>query len=312
MARFSLGCYSVRLRDKDSHENLRLDSIGGSKNLLNLFSNYLEERESGYAVNGGSQRVLLVRRFMVEGSLAKGIIETGEYGYEAELRDVQTADVTYQRTANDAEMMPFYFLAYLPHNLDEGILILQRRAQYGIRTVLGKDFADYFRRIQSGIVVDVNPLLPDQLINEFLQYGRITKIRFVRFTIPSDLTDAFEGGGHVEDLGQAELVISAGRNRRLPLVGRVRDVIGGNRNVKNMIELTNFDYDNVKVELDVGGSRRTVDLSNTFKLRAHYDITSELEIGPNGHPKFASIDSIATELLQDLRKTLGTGGRDVG
>lgn len=312
MPRFSLSCYSIRIRDNDSDEYLRLDRFGGSQHLLGVFVQYLAERRAHYSVKGGNQRVLLIRRFENQDELVRGIVETGEFGYEADLRDVETTNLTYKRTTNDAEMMPFYFLAYLPFNLDEGVLILQRRAQYGIRTVFLQDFADYFRQHYPGIAVEINPLLPDQLIREFLQDGRLTKLRFVRFSIPSDITDAYEGGGHVEQSGQMELVIKAGRNQSIPLVDRIRDVIDGDRKVKELIELKDFDYDTVKVELEVGGSRRTVDLSKTFKLRAYYDITSELEIDPSGHPRFASIDRIASDLLQNLRKALGTGGENVG
>ena len=165
MPRFSLSCYSIRggIRDNDSDAYLRLDRFGGSQHLLGVFVQYLAERRAlHYSVKGGNQRVLLIRRFENQDELVRGIVETGEFGYEADLRDVETTNLTYKRTTNDAEMMPFYFLAYhFPFNLDEGVLILQRRAQYGIRTVFLQDFADYFRQHYPGIAVEINPLLPE-------------------------------------------------------------------------------------------------------------------------------------------------------
>ena len=147
------------------------------------------------------------------------------------------------------------------------MLILQRRAQYGIRTVFLQDFTQYFKEFDSTIQVEINPLVPQNLIDQYLQDGRLTKVRFIRFSIPADVTDAFEGGGHIEESGQTELVISAGRSQRLPLLDRIRDVVNRRRGVSEMIELHDFDYETVKVELEVGGSRKTVDLSNIMKLR---------------------------------------------
>ena len=250
-------------------------------------------------------------KFNRQNRVISGVVETGEYGYEAYLYDVQAAAVSYQRTANDAEMVPFYFLVNLPAQRDEGVLILQRRAQYGIRTVFLQDFTQYFKEFDSTIQVELNPLVPQRLIDQYLQKGRLTKVRFIRFEIPSDVTDAFDGGGHVEESGHTELVISAGRNQRLPLLDRFRDVVNRRRHVSQMIELHDFDYETVKVELEVAGSRRTVDLSNLMKLRAYYDITSELEVGTNGHPVFVSIDGIARDLMGRTLDTLGTDGADV-
>lgn len=174
-----------------------------------------------------------------------------------------------------------------------------------------QDFTEYFNGLHPAIQVEVNPLVPQQLINQYLQGGRVTKLRFVRFSIPADVTDAYDAGGHVEEEGHVELVVSARRNRRLPIIGRVRDVIDGRRNVREMVELHDFEYDTVKVEIEMEGSRRTIDLSDVMKLRAYYEVTSELQIGPNGHPVFNSIDGVARDLMGGLLDSLGTGGSNV-
>ena len=208
-------------------------------------------------------------------------------------------------------MVPFYFLVNLPAQRDEGVLILQRRSQYGIRTVFLQDFAQYFKQFDSTLEVEINPLIPQSLIDQYLHDGRLTKVRFIRFAIPADVANAFDAWGHVEEPGYTELVISARRNQRLPLLGRFHDVVNGKRDVNEMIELHDFKYDTVKVELDLAGSRRTVDLSDIMKLRAYYDITLELEVGANGHPVFASIDGIARDLMSKVLHSIGTRDADV-
>ena len=312
MARFTLSSYTVRLRDKYSHKYLRLDQFGSNHDLLSIFDQYLQDRKAQYSVNATNQKLLGVLQSDLQSRMISGLVETGEYGYEADLYDIQAASVSYQRTANDAEMVPFYFLVNLPAQRDEGVLILQRMAQYGIRMAFLQDFSQYLKGFDPTIQVEINPLVPQNLIDNYLQNGRLTKVRFIRFGIPPDVADAFEGGGHAEESGHTELVVSAGRSQRLPLIGRIRDALNNNKGVNKMLELHEFDYDTVKIELELAGRRRIVDLSNIMKLRAYYDLPSELEVGANGHPVFTSIDSIAQDLIGGLLDTLGTGNAYVG
>ena len=79
-----------------------------------------------------------------------------------------------------------------------------------------------------------------------------------------------------------------------------------------MIELRGYEYDNVKVELDVRGSKKTLDLSDLLKIRAYVDITSDIHVDDDGHPEFNSIDAVARDLMGSLLAQLGTGRRDAG
>ena len=96
------------------------------------------------------------------------------------------------------------------------------------------------------------------------------------------------------------------------MLNRLREVFNGRRHIQEMIELRGYEYDNVKVELDVRGSKRTLDLSDLLKIRAYVDITSDICIQDNGHPEFNSIDAVAQDLMRSLLAELGTGRRDAG
>ena len=307
MARFSLGCYTVRVIDKSTGHKLSLGDFSSECDLITIFNQYLQERTVGHSKDDESQKLLRVLRFTSEPFSVNGIVETGEYGYTADLFNVDTETVSYQRVGSDAEMMPFYFLAHLPSHLDEGVILLQRRSNHGIRTVLLKDFAKYVEKSNQRVRVVANPLLPPQFVNEYLQNGRLTKIRFIQYSLPSDLADAYDAGGHVETEGTAEMVFLSKRGQGLPLMNRIRAVLDGKRQIKEMVELPDYDYDNVKVEIDVRGSKKTLDLSDVMKMRAYVDITSDVRIGDDGHPEFASIDTIAQGLMNSLLAQIGTG-----
>lgn len=275
------------------------------RDLLDLFHQYCQDRQAQVAVDGRTQKLLRVDQFHFQDRSLTGIVKTGEFGYEAEIYNVQADNVAYQRTTDDAEMMPFYFLTNLPIRRTVGVLMFQRRSQYGITTAFQQDFAPYFERVCPNDRIVLSPLVPEQMINNYIENGQLTKVRFIRHAVPQDIADAYDAGGHVQEEDHVELVILPGRGRRIPLLGRLAEVIQGDRNVNNLIELEDFDYDNVKVELEVAGSHRTLDLSDVMRLKAHYDITGDLEIGQDGHPVFASIDQIARGLMNGLLDNLG-------
>ena len=306
MARFSLTPYTLRIRDTVSGTYLPLGNLSEHQDLLQLFTEYLHDRMANYSFSPTSQKLLRVVQYSSQARVVSGVVETGEYGFEADLYNIQTSSVSYQRTVDDAEMMPFYFMANLPRQQDEGILILQRTSQYGIRTVFLQDLAKHIKEIDATKHIEINPLVPADLLSQYLKDGRLTKVRLIRFMLPSDMAVAYDSGGHREEFGYVEYSINARRNQTLPFVGRMLDVIAHNREINQMTELQGYDYDTVKVELELGGSRRTLDLSNINKLRAHYDISDDVDVGANGHPIFASIDKAAHDLMDTLMSTIGT------
>ena len=311
MARISIGCYTVRITDKKGKENLPIGAFKGGRDLKDVLLRFLKERRADYSIDDERQKLLRVQEFYTKGRRVSGVVVTGEYGYEADLYNVDTAAVSYQRTRTDAEMMPFYFLAELPVQLDEGVILLQRRSNLGIRTAFLQDFRDFFEETYPNLRVSFNSLVPPELLNEYLKDGRLTKVRFIRYAIPPDLTDAYDNLGHVEEEGTAELAFTPKRGEGIPLLGRVQDVIGGKRKVTEMVELPDFEYENVKVELYVGESRKTLDLSNVMKMSAYVDVTPDIQLGRDGHPTFDSIETVARELMSSLVAKLGSGWSDV-
>ena len=309
MARYSLTSYTIRLQDKDSKIYLPLGQFEDKQDLFILFNDYLTDRK-GYTVDQELQRLLRVthrRKLRDYPRTVRGRVVTGEYGFETDLYDMVTGEVVHKRSSSQVELMPFYFLAYLPKQEDKGILVLQRRGVAGIRSVFLNDFVRCFNESYPEIVIEVNSLVPKSSIDQYLQNGRVVEARFISRRIPSDVVDAYGGVSELqEEDGIAEFVIKTRKNLGLATrIGRgVREVYSGEKRVTEMMELGGFNYDNIKVRVELNKRYRTFDLSNFMKQRVNYDITDEVDLGQDGHPEFDSIDSIALEYLEDLRSTL--------
>jgi hypothetical protein len=291
----------------EGHRFVRLDDCCGGKDVLEFFKAHLTALRKAFAHDEENKKLLRVSEYKERDRMLEGIIETGEYGYESNLYDLKERRVSYNRRAYEAEMLPFYFLLHIPTGADEGILVLQRFKQYGIRKIFAEAFRAFFDEKCPDCRVAISPLVPEELVKQLVRKGRITKIRFVRFGIPDDLADAYDKGGQVEEGGRLELVVAAKRKGHIPIRHRLDQFLGNRRELTKLVELQHFDYENVKLEVSFEGTHRTVDLSNLHRLRAYYDVSSRVTFGSGGHPTFESVSGLGLDLLHDLNSAIRKG-----
>lgn len=310
MSKFSLAGYTLRVREGGEQVE-ELDDFCDEADLIEILYDRLDSLQNDLSHNPEEQKLTRVSTLHRHDRTITGIIETGEYGFESELIDVGRRRLSHRRTTTEAEMLPFYFLIDIPESADEGIMILERFKQFGIRGSLSADFKEHLAGTCPEAKLFVHPLVPENLVKQYLQDGRIIKISFVTFRIPTDITDAYDTRGHTEEGGHMELSVYARRNGELPLKRRIRDVLTGRRQGSGLVELRDFDYHQVKLQVRVGAGTHTIDLSNLHKLRAHYDVTERVRVDATGHPSFDSMDAAAHDLLILMRQALGREHPDV-
>ncbi len=306
----SLAIYTIRVRSLRGTENLQLQGFDISCDLLQDLHLFLTNLSTQSSLDTQNQRRLFVKRFIPTDRITKGIIETGEYGYESSIVDIQKDTETYRRKIYEAEMLPFYFNVVLPKNSNEGLICFQRLGQHGIKTSFFTAFSSYFIDSHPNYRIEFNQLVAQQMLTKLISEGFIRKVRLIQFGVPKDIEDLFDEP-QKEEAGTTEMVISAKRNGQLPLIPRLKEVLVGQRRVTNFVELEGFDYQRVKVEFVINGKHRIVDLSQLDDLNALYDITQDIVIGQNGHPTFESIDRVAQEITNEIYRGIGIKEEDV-
>ncbi|MBW4485862.1 MAG: hypothetical protein KME14_25335 [Tildeniella torsiva UHER 1998/13D] len=222
--------------------------------------------------------------------------------YITGMHPVETDSITYKKQKSDADVLPFYFLAYMPKDTDEGVLILQRTGKYGIRSKLGIFLDKYFAENHKGFKVEINPLIQEEIIKKILYGGTIKKLRCVKYEAPSDRFDGLDEG-HEETPYDMEIVLSASR---IPIMGKIKSLFETQSNIKSLIELRdfNFNYDTVKVEVEIDGSLRIFDLGDLNKARNYYDISDQVKLDKDDNPTFESINKITLIYLKDIIKQM--------
>ena len=307
MPAISLSTYSVRVLDSVGDPVPDLARWPEDSSFIAVILDYLQARRGQLVDDADRQIALRVLDFATLGNYVSGTVQRGDYGFGSTIFDVRHQRVSHARQPTEADLIPYYFLFEVYPRADEGILILERFGQRGIKGVLGSDLAGYLGDRFPDVRLDIRPLVPQQWIDQFLRNGRIVRIRLIRFGIPSDIADRYDVG-HEEEEGNVEFRITAKRGREIPLVNRIRDVLAGDLQLPRFLEVRGFQYDDVKVELELGGRRRTIDLLHPDHFWPSTDVTDEVELDDDRQPVFASIDEIARSLVSDVRRSMV--GRD--
>jgi len=304
MPQISLATYTIRIREKRQAEYFQLDTCEPIGDFFDFLGRYFGRLEEGLVRDERSKKLIKLESLErdEEGRSFHGLIETGEWGYEAELVDSKEGNLKYHREIDDAEMLPFYFFVNIPEGKDEGILILQRFGIYGMTTAFQKSLASYLDLESNELLIEINPLIPEGLIEQYLNHGEYTKVVLRKFSIPSDIANYYDTQDHKEVKGYAEFRLIASHGDSFPFKKSVKKYLSHERD--KLIEIQNFDYDSASIEVKLNDMTRTINLSDMSKFRPYFDVTSQVELKESGHPDYESINNIAKALFNDIKESI--------
>ena len=151
MNSYSLSVYRITLNKhlkKDILENL--SNFDNGKDFLSLidlmFSSWKkDENDNNIIKDENAKKVSRLKKdaqgnwiYHRHQTYIDGIIESGDYGTQESIIDIETGKPKYTKTPKDAALVPFYFMIYIEPNTPEGFLILERIGNIGILSVLDK------------------------------------------------------------------------------------------------------------------------------------------------------------------------------
>jgi hypothetical protein len=301
-----LSTYVLQFKDRETGEFIELNNILGN-DFLDLFQEYLDDRSSEAHDDEERQQLLRCDQYeRADDRTIAGIFESGEYGFAADLYNVVNQATAYHREPSDAELLPFYFLVSVPDNEQRAVLVLQRFRQYGVRSAMWSDLVDYMQSYRQDFVISLEPLVPAGVVEQIQESEDIKSVRFIKFSLPSDIADELDPEHQLEEEdGVLELTVKANRGSHLPAITKVTDWLRGGRELGEVIQLQGVEYDQVKVQVDIAGKTRTVDISDFGRIRGQIDVTGQVDVDASGHPTYDSIDEAARDILEDMQQQLG-------
>ncbi|RAN44244.1 hypothetical protein RB25_20530 [Herbaspirillum rubrisubalbicans] len=196
-------------------------------------------------------------------------------------------------------MIPFYFCFVAPKQSQWSVLILQRFKNLGIYDFLIQRLIEDFSKAFPGLRLVVERLVPSTLAKALLNDADIKALRLISHKMPKAVEDALRQHDFEGHVSTTEIVIRATRQGGLPKLEKFKDVLDGKANLRDVVTMDAWDYDTVKLDLEVGGRRRTVDIGKPYKVTPNIDVTEQVEAGTDGHPIWDDVVSVSSQLASD-------------
>jgi hypothetical protein len=279
-----------------------LDQFNGSANLLKVLHDFISGQLGTDVTFAHKQRVMRYTAIdPISHDSFVASIQTGEYGFTSDIYDTASQTSAHLRSRTEAEMLPFFLYAYFPHGKTKGVLVFQRFKQFGVRGYFMDEVYKLFTSRFPGYSLKLAKAVPAAILAEILGKGQVKVFRFVKYQASSDICDAMSQLDQDASTTEVEYVVKARRNSYFGLLDPLKNEFAkAVPDFKSIVEIPNFDYDTIRVDVDIAGRRRSVDLGKLSKISANVDITDDVDIDVSGHPKKLSFKKLA----EDLSKTI--------
>jgi hypothetical protein len=304
MPAITLATYAVRIRKSRGSEPQYLSRFDGTNSFLTTFTKFLDELADGYSHDKSAQTLQQAASYKTTARRVYGQINVGEYGYVAKLVSAATLKDSYTRLADDAELIPFYYLLSAPDASKTATFVVQRYGGRGIYTEFSSRFRSWFRDQYPDHTIEFTRLVPAAVIRHLLN-GHLKEIEFTAYEMPSDLTDQVRAFGNVTNIGELTIAVKAKRNSVLTRPAWLQRVL---ENKIKLVELSGeagLGDDRVKITVEWEGRRRIVDFHRPESIAPYIDVSKSVMIGPDGHPILSSIHDYSMKLVDDLESELG-------
>lgn len=316
MGRIGISVYALHVYDKNG-QPLELHNIVNGKGIIDLTKELILQNINSYVDVDEKESIFKFVDWEVHNintsdenelySLLYGRLKTGEYGVESEIVNKNTGKVTHRVSTDEAKVLPFDFCISVGSGTGEdgnhrGVVILQTNGVYGIKTVFENRLKQYIQSIDHTLVLNFGMIYPKTYLNNFIKNGKLKKIELYKYDIPNDTANRVGmNNGSKRSKQILTIVNPIGFLQRKAI--QLKECIDGQRLYSSIIEIPDFDYDDLKLEFSLGNNTKKFSLKNLDKVVISNDITESVILN-GGNPVKDSIIPIlfdtSTEYLTEM------------
>ena len=310
--RHQLEAYHIRVYKQGHALQDPLDAkMTGLPNLRELLASYFEVKGEGvYTASRESKSALKIEKFVDNHETEMwGQISSGDFGYQSALVNLADGSTKYKRKVDDVELVPLYFRVKISATLKEGVLVVQKFGARSVATPLKKELESHAKTLSERLRFLCNPLEPKEYIKSLLGQQQVSAVTLIRRELPRDLCDTLaltNTGGYRTREGVFQLTLRAPRNHFFAINRQVAewvDALASDR-ISPFVELSNGDdYDDAKIEIGSGVTKRTLTISNISKFRTYRDLLVDTD-EKTGFPTLESVDAEGQKYMKELADSL--------
>lgn len=209
----------------------------------------------------------------------------------------------YTKEIGHSVERPFFFMIILPENKKDGFLILEREGRHAMKSDFGVVFSQFVNELLSGLRVEFRNFIEQDIIKQWLTDGQYKEMIFTRKYLPNDKAETFLGDYQNDGKYDLRLSLLPKEGTLFPKITKRKtvDTIDSYHGFFESPELQNLGFDDntdIKVVVDYEGNTRTIDLSDTRKVRPYYHV--HIKEDANGFSNIESIKDEATQLINSF------------
>ena len=230
------------------------------------------------------------------------LIKSGNYGSSSEIKNLETQQVVYNKKANEAEEKPFYLFIVIPKDstnikVQKGIFMFQNVGSYGVKTITTEYMKDYFSD-NFNISLNCKTVAPKLFLDKVLKRESIRKLYLTKNHKSYDTADNLSIGYGVETRVLANLHFTIPLWEKIS--HKINHFIAGQY---NLFEFESNEYDGLKIEVDIGGTTRKINMRNIDNLSIIERIPDEIR-DVDGHPKKDELIDYLQKVTEEYLKEM--------
>lgn len=146
-------------------------------------------------------------------------------------------------------------------------------------------------------------VIPKAYLDKFFNHGVLQKIRMIRYDIPEDVSNRIGINYGVKQTREERVIC-----KPIGFLERKKKEIDewrrGQRSCTNIIEIEDFEYNDLKLEFKLGRVNKVISLADISNLRVTEEVTDRVDIY-GGNPEFESLKKVMQETAKDYLIGMG-------
>lgn len=308
MDRILLSTYILKIRDRQKNDQI-LSRFNGEDDFLRIMENYLNSIFQTILATADTRDTTAIHLTLdapphvnIENRSIHGFFSTGISGEQYDIKDVESRETIVEVQKNHAAFRNIFFYLKIPTERDNGALILQRKAKFGIKTILKKTLNRYVKEQgYQNYTVYINNIVHGRVYETMITHGNLKKVDFIKRKLPSSI-EAYYNNDLREDQIPGTLKTSMLSPTSLPQNYKnfVNNLFTNPDRERIEIDGIDEDFDEIEFELELNGKRKTFYVKHKNRIQPDIDVTNDVELSEQGQPTTESLIRISDELIVDI------------
>ncbi len=307
MERILLATYSFKI--KDSGNDQILSRFNGNDDFFTVIDRFCSEifqnvTRASSLTGENTIHITLESQHScdIEFRCIYGKFSSGVSGDRFTIRNMTTNTPELEVEPHHAAFRNVFFYFYIPTGRTIGYLILQRKAKFGIKTILTRAIINYLNELgYQRYRFEIFNILHNNVYRRMMELGSLKSVDLIKRTIPNSLERFMQDQNVSEIPGTFVRSFKSSTSLPLewkPLLDRLfRQHDGYNDRI--LIDNVDEQFDEIEFELELNGKKKSFYIRNKSRIQPDVDVTSNVDIVEN-EPTIESLVLESKEIINEI------------